>query len=65
MKLKDIREFSVEDAKIKLRELKEELLNLRVRKQCNSIQKPHQFQSIRRNIARIETILRQKSLNNA
>lgn len=60
MKVKEIREFSQEEAEAKLREYQSELLNLRLRKQTGQIEKPHKMKELRRDIARIMTILGQK-----
>lgn len=60
MKAKDIRELSPEELNKKLRETREELVNLRIRKQVGQVENPSQLRVLRREIARIETILRQK-----
>ncbi|GHC08850.1 50S ribosomal protein L29 [Cerasicoccus arenae] len=60
MNAKDIRELSPEELNKKLRESRDELVNLRVRKQVGQVENPAQLRTIRRDIARIETILRQK-----
>ena len=44
----------------KLRDNRSELLNLRLRKQTGQVEKPHLIRAIRRDIARLETTLRQK-----
>ncbi|WP_309399106.1 50S ribosomal protein L29 [Cerasicoccus maritimus] len=61
MKAKEIRELSPEELNKKLREAREELVNLRVRKQVGQVENPAQLRTIRRDIARIETILKQKA----
>ena len=45
----------------KIRDLGEELLQLRVRKQTGQVEKPHLLKSIRRDRARILTVLRAQS----
>ncbi|WP_309381518.1 50S ribosomal protein L29 [Cerasicoccus frondis] len=65
MKAKDIRELSPEELNKKLRESREELVNLRVRKQVGQVENPAQLRTIRRDIARIETILKQKAASAA
>ncbi|MEO0794736.1 MAG: 50S ribosomal protein L29 [Verrucomicrobiota bacterium] len=60
MKAKDIRELSPEELNKKLRDTRDELVNLRVRKQVGQVENPSQLRSLRRDIARIETILNQK-----
>lgn len=61
MKAKDIRELSLEELNKKLRESREELVNLRVRKQVGQVENPSQLRTLRRDIARIETILKEKA----
>lgn len=61
MKAKEIRELSPEELNKKLREAREELVNLRVRKQVGQVENPSQLRSIRRDIARLETVLKQKA----
>ena len=60
MKTKEIRELSVSELDIKLRETREQLLQLRLRKQTGQIEKPHLLHEYRKDIARLETIIRAK-----
>lgn len=61
MKASDIREYSQKELDKKLRDTRSELLNLRLRKQTGQVEKPHMIRALRRDIARLETILRQKN----
>jgi large subunit ribosomal protein L29 len=56
----DLRELSTEQLEAKLAELKEERLKLSFRSATESIENPMQFRSLRRDIARVQTILGQK-----
>jgi len=60
MKPNEIREMSLEDVKAKLAELTEERFRLRFRSATESIENPMRFRAIRRDIARLQTILREK-----
>jgi large subunit ribosomal protein L29 len=60
MKPNEIREMSLEDLKAKIEELTTEHFNLRFRSATESIENPMRFRSIRRDIARLQTILREK-----
>ncbi len=60
MKPNEIREMSLEDVKAKLEELTEERFRLRFRSATESIENPMRFRVIRRDIARLQTILREK-----
>jgi large subunit ribosomal protein L29 len=59
----EIREMSVEDLKAKIDELTRERFNLRFRSATESIENPMRFRSLRRDIARMQTILREKGAN--
>ena len=63
MKPAEIREMSVEDLKTKIEELTRERFNLRFRSATESIENPMRFRSLRRDIARMQTILREKEAN--
>ena len=61
MKVDELREMSVQDLESKLGELTEERFRLRFRSATESIENPMRFRAIRRDIARIKTILKEKS----
>jgi large subunit ribosomal protein L29 len=63
MKTNEIREMSVENLKTRLEELVTERFNLRFRSATESIENPMRFRAIRRDIARLHTILREKEAN--
>ena len=63
MKPAEIREMSVEDLKAKIDELTRERFNLRFRSATESIENPMRFRSLRRDIARMQTILREREAN--
>jgi len=46
----------------KLRDTHDAHLNLRLRKQTGQVERPHEFTELRREIARLETILKEKKL---
>jgi large subunit ribosomal protein L29 len=60
VKPNEIREMSVEDLKTKIDELTRERFNLRFRSATESIDNPMRFRDLRRDIARMQTILREK-----
>jgi large subunit ribosomal protein L29 len=61
VKIAELREMSVENLEGKLTELTEERFRLRFRSATESIENPMRFRAIRREIARIHTILKEKS----
>lgn len=56
-----IRENSAEELSKKLRDNREELLNLRLRSQSGQVQNPARIRTLRRENARIKTVLAEKS----
>ena len=65
MSTKDIREMSEAEIEKKLRDSRDAHVNLRMRKQTGQVEKPHEFTNLRREIARLETILKEKKLASA
>jgi large subunit ribosomal protein L29 len=63
VKPNEIREMSLEDLKAKIDELTRERFNLRFRSATESIENPMRFRSLRRDIARLQTILREREAN--
>lgn len=63
MKAKEIREMTSEELNAKLKELKNDLFNLRFQLAINQLDNPHKIKAVKKDIARIMTILHQK--NNA
>jgi large subunit ribosomal protein L29 len=63
MKASELREFSIPELKEKLSELREELFNLRFQKSIHKLENPMRIRQVKRDIARILTILREKELN--
>ncbi|MEX2044217.1 MAG: 50S ribosomal protein L29 [Opitutus sp.] len=57
MTSKEIRELSAPEIATKIRESREQLLNLRLRKQTGQVEKTHELRSLRKDIARLETEL--------
>ena len=60
MTAKEIRDLSVTEIENKLREAREQLLQLRLRKQTGQVEKTHEIHGLRKDIARLETVLTQK-----
>ena len=62
MRTKEIREMSVIEIEKEIRDTRDSHLDLRMRKQTGQVEHPHEFKEIRRKIARLETILKEKKL---
>jgi len=60
MTSKEIRDLAPAEITTKLRETREQLLQLRLRKHTGQVEKPHTIRELRKDIARLETILNEK-----
>lgn len=60
MTLKEIRDLSPAEITTKLREIREQLLQLKLRKQTGQVEKTHELRTLRKDIARLETVANQK-----
>jgi large subunit ribosomal protein L29 len=61
MTSKEIRDLSPVEIATKIREIRDSLLQSRLRKQTGQVEKTHELRSLRKDIARLETILKQKN----
>ena len=59
---KEIRELSNEEILSKIEESKEELFNLRFKQATGSLEKPSRITELRKLVARMKTILREREL---
>ena len=62
MKVAELRELSDEELRGKLRELQEELFNLRFQLATGQIENVGRIRTVRRDIARLKTIQHQREL---
>ncbi|MCD6521463.1 50S ribosomal protein L29 [Candidatus Calescamantes bacterium] len=62
MKAKEWREFTTEELQHKLEELYQQLFNLRTQKVLGQLENPHKIKEVKKDIARIKTILREREL---
>jgi large subunit ribosomal protein L29 len=61
MKIKELREMSTDELIARRRELRKDAFNLRLQQQTGALEKPSVIRFNRREVARIETILTQRS----
>ena len=64
MKASELRKMSNEELEAKLKELKAELFNLRFQLAVNQLENPMRISAVKKDIARINTELRQRELAN-
>ena len=62
MKPAEIRELSMAELTQKLSDLKAELFNLRFQHAINQLDNPRRLQVVRKDIARVKTVIREKEL---
>ena len=65
MKTSEIRKMNKEEINSKIVELKKELFDLRMKQATASLEKTHQINVDRKDIARLKTILTEKSASKA
>ena len=61
MTSKEIRDLTQVEITTKIREIRESLLQFRLRKQTGQVEKTHELRTLRKDVARLETIYRQKN----
>ena len=61
--IKETRNLSVEDLQTKLNDLKKDLFMLRMQHATNQLDNPMRIVAVRKDIARIKTIIREKETN--
>lgn len=57
MKIKELKEMTIEELGTQRRDLKHEMINLRVQQQSGQLENPARIKAVRRTVARIETVL--------
>jgi large subunit ribosomal protein L29 len=63
MKINELKEQTKEELETKLGEIKKTLFNLKFQKATGQLESPVKIRNLRKDIARIETLLREKELN--
>jgi len=61
MKIKEIIEMSTDELLTKRRDLRQESLHLRLQQQSGQLEQPSRLRLLRREVARIETVLSHRS----
>ncbi|HLF17488.1 MAG TPA: 50S ribosomal protein L29 [Candidatus Omnitrophota bacterium] len=62
MKLKELRELSLEELAQKEKDFKKELFDLNYQRKMGRVEKPSRFHVLRRGVARILTILKEREM---
>jgi large subunit ribosomal protein L29 len=61
MKFKEISEMGSEELETKKRDMRQESLHLRLQQQSGQLEQPSRLRLLRREVARIETVLAQRA----
>ena len=64
MKIGQLRDMSTDELIQKLKDLKEELFNLRFQQATNQLDNPMRIVEVKKTIARVNTLLREEELKN-
>jgi large subunit ribosomal protein L29 len=62
MKVAEIRELGADELRLKVRDLDEQLFRLRIQKSMGQTEAATKVKGLRRDLARVKTILREKEL---
>ena len=64
MKALEIRKMTNEEIEAKIKEGKSELLNMRMQSASGALEKPHKMRALKKDIARMMTVLKERELEN-
>ena len=62
-KIEELRKLTTEELNKKNKENKEELFNLRFQQATGNLEKPGRLKDLRKEVARMKTIIRERELN--
>ena len=65
MRASELRDLSIEELELKLKELKKDLFNLRFQLAINQLDNPMRIKAVKKDIARVHTVLRQFELQDS
>jgi len=60
MKVHEIRELNVDELNGKVKDLQDQVFRLRIQKAMGQLDAPHKMRDVRRELARVKTVLREK-----
>jgi len=61
MNIKEIKELTAGELSARTQELRLEIFHFRLQQQAGQLEKPHLLRALRREVARLQTVLTQKS----
>ena len=60
MKAAEVRDLGADELMLKERELNDQLFRMRIQKSMGQLEAPEKMKTVRRDLARVKTVLRQK-----
>jgi len=60
MKVGEVRDLAVDELRQRVRDLDDQLFRLRIQKSMGQLEAAHKLKQIRRDLARVKTVLREK-----
>ena len=60
MKIAEVKELTIKELETRKREIRQEIFNLRIQQQAGQLKNPHMLRSLRRDAARVDTVLTEK-----
>jgi large subunit ribosomal protein L29 len=60
MKVAEVRDLAVDELRQRERDLDDQLFRLRIQKSMGQLEAAHKLKSVRRDLARVKTVLREK-----
>jgi large subunit ribosomal protein L29 len=60
MKVAEVRELAVDDLRQRVKELDDQLFRLRIQKSMGQVEAAGKLKALRRDLARVQTVLREK-----
>jgi len=61
MKVEELRELTVEDLRVREKDLDDELFRMRLKKSMGQLEAPARLRGLRRDLARIKTLINEKA----
>jgi large subunit ribosomal protein L29 len=65
MKVTEIRDLAIDELQQRAREMDDQLFRLRIQKSMGQLEAAHKLKAVRRDLARVKTVLRQKEIAQA
>ena len=62
MKAMEVRELTVDELRARVKDLDDQIFRLRIQKSMGQLEAPGKVRDVRRDLARIKTILREKEM---